>query len=181
MAGKAKRKQQRAEPGYEGRMELVHDQVESPYDSAQRDVVVRNIRESSLATMFARRQIDEAQLMAGQRFRALYERASSRGSMAVDPSKEPVDTSGISDPIPDRVITAARELHSVRAELGRIGYGLVSMVCGQGLTIDQVAKRMYVAAHEGDRMFVGKLFREHLDVLAASWGLAGAKRSWRSV
>lgn len=168
-----------AEPGYEGRRELQDGKADNPYAFGEQESVVRNIRESSLTTMHARRQIDEAQLRAGERFRSLYERASVCGSMAIDPSKEPVDGGGNTDPIPDRVVQASKELGVVRAELGRIGNDLVTRVCGHGSTVEQVARVMFAAANERDVRFIGQMLREQLDMLAVMWGYAASKRAWQ--
>lgn len=154
-------------PGYDGNREVIPDLVQCPYDKAAFDPVVRNIKESSLSTMHARGQIDDAQFEAGNWFRATYEK-TRMGSMAIDPSREPVDTSGIADPIPDRMITANQELALVRAELGARGYRIVELVCGQGWNVIEATETQSRQRIEDNRA----LLRVSLDALAVWCGYA---------
>lgn len=156
--------------GFDDKRELVPDSVEDPYDKTRLSVV-RNIRESSLTAMRARGHIDDAQLKAGEWFRAKYEKMRM-GSMAIDPSYEPVDTSGYTDPMPDRILIAGQDLARAKTRLGALGWPVVAEVCGQGFTIAEVANRRYGAATEAQRKFMGLLLRESLDVLAIYLGYA---------
>jgi hypothetical protein len=153
-------------PGYENRMEIRPAIVESPYAKGEYGPAVRNIRESNLAYMHSHGQIDDAQRMAGEWFRATYER-TRMGSMAVDPSHEPVDTSGRADPIPDRAIAAIEELTVVRGQLGRTSYAIVELVCGQGWSITDVASMV-----GRDKRKIGYIFQSGLDDLAELRGYA---------
>jgi len=155
-------------PGYDSNREVIPDLVQSPYDKTAFDAVVRNIRESTLETMRAHGHIDEAQLEAGTWFRATYER-SRMGSMAIDPSREPVDTSGIADPIPDRMIAANQRLASARAELGVKGFRVVELVCGQGWSIREAAGTTQSRQRIEE---TGMLLRVSLDALAEWLGYA---------
>ena len=87
--------------------------VDDPYEKGAKLAVTKNVRESSTELMHARGQIDDAQKRAADRFRLLYERLGVSRGGAVDPAKVRVDTSGVSDPIPDRVIDASRRLSEV--------------------------------------------------------------------
>ena len=173
-----KRKSQpSAPPGFEGRFEPVQSVADNVYGTKDKsgftikEPVVVNVRESSLTAMHARRQIDDAQLRAGEWFRGKYE-AMRMGSMAIDPSYEPVDISGHADPIPDRVIMAGQAISKARAHLGVIGATLVELVCGQGFTIAQAANRRYGLATRSQLDYTGRLLRETLDELAAYLGFA---------
>ncbi len=154
-------------PGFEGRRQLIPDTVESPYVKGDFESVIRNVGESSLIAMFYAQKIDAAQLRSGEWFRATYER-TRMGSMAIDPSKEPVDTSGHSDPIPDRVIIAAEQLALARKELSPVGYMVVELVCGQGWTIEEATRG------EASRS-VWRVFRLALNKLAEWRGYATKK------
>jgi hypothetical protein len=142
--------------------------VDSPLTPGTYDAVVVNIRESPLSTMLARRQIDDAQYEAGKWFRKVYEQ-TRMGSMAVDPSREPVDTSGIADPIPDTLIAATKLLRAARYELGGKGYLIVELVCGQGFT---VREQQHVGRTEKG---TGWLLRHALDKLAEWRGFASPR------
>jgi len=147
----------------------VPDIVPAAYAQGEFEAVVRNIRESSLGTMRARGQIDDAQLRAGEWFRATYERMRM-GSMAIDPQKEPVDTSGFADPIPDRIIKAGQDLAAARAVLGPRGYMVCELVCGQGFGIQEVPGTWRSSEGTGWRL------RNALDDLAEWRGFATARK-----
>ena len=153
-------------PGYEGRMEIQPAIVECTYNKGDYIPTVKNIREGSISWMYSHGQIDDAQRMAGEWFRSTYER-TRMGSMAVDPSHEPVDTSSRTDPIPDRAIMAIEELTKVRMELGRPSYSVVELVCGQGWGVADVAFTV-----KAGRNRVGRILRDGLDKLAEMRGYA---------
>ena len=153
-------------PGYEGKMEIRPATCESVYNKGEFESVVKNIHEGPIAYMHSHGHIDDAQRMAGEWFRATYER-TRMGSMAVDPSHEPVDTSGRVDPIPDRAIAAIEELTKVRSELGRTGYSVVELVCGQGWHLADVASMV-----GRNKRQLGFILRSGLDDLAEMRGYA---------
>jgi hypothetical protein len=153
-------------PGYDGRMDIRPAIVDCTFVKGERIPVVKNICEGPIAYMHSHGHIDDAQRMAGEWFRATYER-TRMGSMAVDPSHEPVDTSGRADPIPDRAIAAIEELTEVRKEIGRTGYSVVELVCGQGWTVGDVASML-----GRERVGVGTILRTALDDLAEMRGYA---------
>jgi hypothetical protein len=153
-------------PGYENKMEIHPAIVESVYEKGEYVPAVKNIREGPLSWMHSHGQLDDAQRMAGEWFRATYER-TRMGSMAVDPSHEPVDTSGRADPIPDRAIAAIEELTKVRVELGRTSYAVVELVCGQGWGVADVAICVNAGRHR-----MGRILRLGLDKLAEMRGYA---------
>lgn len=131
-----------------------------------------NTRESSIATMHARRQIDDKQKVAADRFRALYEAAGYVGAQALDYSLEVVDGGRApTDGLSQRKVDAVRELTAISGELGQIGYAVIIHVCGQGCTIAQVAAIMLEKQPgKADREYYGKLFRDHIDLLCKFWG-----------
>ncbi len=129
---------------------------------------VMNARESPIAWMYAHKEqtgITEAQVAAAGRFRRLYETAGGAGVGSIDYMREPVDGSGITDPIGDRMMDAARELVGVNARLGPAGYRLVEQVCGQCLFISQLTPR-----RREQNKLSGKL-KNSLHSLATFWGL----------
>ena len=165
------RRARAARPGYDGRMELAADEVENPYDKGKFETVVRNVRESSLTAMRARGQLSESQYKAGEWIRIKIE-GTRMSSGAIDPSYEPVDVSGHSDPIPIRVIAAAQDVGKARRYLGEVVWPTVDLVCGQGHTITEAANRRYGLATEAQTKFIGRLLREALDELAVYLGYA---------
>lgn len=174
------RRAESGKPGFEGRLEIAPATVENPYQKGEFEPVVRNIRESTLATMHSRRQIDDAQKQAGDWLRAQWERMRM-GSGAIDPSYEPVDTSGHADPIPDRFLMAAHKLQRARiavsAEVGWRGWFLIECICCEGCSIAEAAGRRYGGPSRDQAAHTGRLFREALDVLAGHLGYSSVIRS----
>lgn len=168
--------------GYDGARDIQPAFVDSPFGLkgkngfAYQEAVIRNDRESSLATMKARGQIDDAQMRAGDWFRAKHE-AARLSVGAIDPSYEPVDTSGHSDPIPDRVIHAAQALAKARRaiDVGAYAWTLLELVAGEGETLFSAACKRYGVATRMQTIYVGGLFRDALDALAIYLGYASQK------
>lgn len=131
-----------------------------------------NTRESSIATMHARRQIDDKQKIAADRFRALYEAAGYVGAQALDYSLEVVDGGPApSDGLYQRRVDAVGELSVISAKLGEKGYKIVIHICGQGCTIaEATAIVLRKQPSKADREHYGRIFREHLDLLCEYWG-----------
>ena len=161
-------------PQQEGRVELAKKDVENPFDPGSYETVTVNVRESTLATMVARGQIDDAQFRAGDYIRSRYER-SRIGSQAFDPSHEPVDVSGVSDPIPARVLLATKDIVAMQNHVGPLVWRVLEGVCGQGFTITEMASKIYGTNKETDKTFVGRLLREGLDQIAALLGFASPR------
>jgi hypothetical protein len=161
------RRKEAARPGFDGKRHMQPALVDDAYQRGKFEPVVMNVRESVLTDLYAHGRIDDAQLQAGTWFRRTYEQMRM-GSMAVDPSREPVDTSGIADPIPNRMIAASQELAAARAEIGRDGYRLVELICGEGWSIREASwkKTMREIEH------TGWLFRLSLERLAIWKGYA---------
>ncbi len=159
-------------PGYDNKRELRPAQVESPYRKGEMEVRVRNTRESQLSAMHQRGTIDDAQLMAGQWVRQNFE-AQTIGLRISDPGRVVVDTSGEADgTVPDRALDAGTALSLARAELGALGWPVVEMVCGEGLSLTDAAYRLHGEATDRTRGFTGHLLRAALDVLAVYLGYA---------
>lgn len=173
--GGRRRKARVTLPGYGGRRSLGRAEVDNPYGQpGEKETVTINVRESALEEMFARRLIEPCQKKAGDRFRTLYELVAIQKGGAVDPSKEPVDTSGTSDPIPDRVIDAGRRLGEIAKELGKQDYAIVSAICGEGLTVLEMSRRWEGCDEPSNRArnYVSRRLRDALLLLARFWRLA---------
>ncbi|CAH1673336.1 conserved hypothetical protein [Hyphomicrobiales bacterium] len=138
--------------GSDGRVEIGHKDVKDPYEPEKRLRVTVNVRESPLEILKSRRRIDDAEYEAGQWFRAVYERASIGPLTAFDPTKEPVDGGGFSDPLSDATMQASRDLRAVLPVVRREGYLLLMSIVGQGKPIAEVAAvwgRTVVAIKDG--------------------------------
>lgn len=164
----------RVAPGFEGLYEPMEGRVDDPYDRGAKRRVTKNIRESSTEALFARKQIGPAQYQAYEKFRRLYETMSQKGG-AMDPAKVKVDTSGRSDPIPDSIVAASLELCHAARVLGMQGYRVVEMIGGEGMKVEEAAKRWFGKNEpsRSDQTYVGRLYRDGLSTLAEMWGLSG--------
>lgn len=133
---RAKRK---AKHGSEGRVEIGERFVDDPFEPGQRYKAAANVRESSIDHMHSRGRIDEAQKLAGDRFRKLWEMAAVGRNQAMDTTKEPVDGGGLGDPISDDLIRASQELSRVMRAVGPVGSKLLVSLVGEGKRVEDVA------------------------------------------
>ncbi|MER8369036.1 hypothetical protein [Mesorhizobium sp. M1378] len=123
-----------------------------------------NVRESAIATLAARGQLDAAQVAAADRFRRLWETIGGAG--AIDPARLVVDGGKAREPINERQVAAGKALAKCRALLGVRGYRLVSLVCGQGHALTEIAPG------KRERLTAADMLRMSLDDLAGLWGMA---------
>ena len=145
-------------------------EVDDPYAVGDKIVVMRSLRNDPLASLHARRFIDDAQLWGGRAFQRDFE-AAERGPRAIDPSKEAVDGGVTPEPITEAQQRAARSLARVYAELGQNGSAIVSDVLIHGRTITELTERRGMEGERWEKYF-GMRFRECLDCLALVYGFA---------
>lgn len=126
---------------------------------------VKNARESAIEMLFARKLLNEAQKQTADRFRSVWERCGGSGSAALDYTREVVDGGGVREAISERQIDAGRELVRCRQVLGARLYDLICKVCGQGLSLQQIAEV------KRDRLTATDNLRNGLDDLAEMWGI----------
>ena len=146
---------------------LVVDVVQDPYDSAATISVARATRDDPLAGMFARGQIDMAQLSAGRIWQRHWEDAAIGSIRAIDPTKEPVDGKGPPPmPFTDKQREAVLELRTCGVALGYTGDRIVRMVLADRMQIIQVAGLL-----KQPKKYIGQRFRECLETMARLWML----------
>ena len=158
---------------WRSKADLYATDVDNPYFSADHPVsgsnprrvkVVKNLRESAIETLFARKRLDEAQKRAADRFRATWEACG--GSVgAMDYSQLRVDGGGAKDPISDRQVDASKTLRACRDVLGQRNYDLVVRVAAQGLSFADIT------TVERARNTMADNLRDSLDDLARMWGM----------
>ena len=154
------------DPGYQRQ----HDGAKG---NTRHTSAIYNMRESPIAYMIAKGQVNQAQGEAGLHFRRIFEMAGGTGAAAMDYTKEPVDGGGFSDPLTERQWRAGKELSEAHAKLGTAGYELVRDICGNGYFIKDLH------ATKWQQTLNGKLFRQSLTVLAQFWGYETARiRKW---
>lgn len=125
-----------------------------------------NIRESAVASLEARGQLDECQVKTADVFRAYWEAMGGVGAQAIDYTKEPVDGKGPVEPLPERRLRASEKLREAKARLGWRNYDLVCKVCGEGRPFRELA------ASRRERDTMADNLRSSLDDLAVIWELA---------
>ena len=158
-----------AAPGYDGSREIAPRTVEDPYDPGNTIVVPANLRHDPLLRMFQRREVDAAQLKAGELLRECHEDASANGLKAIDLLAERVDGGNAHPGISDRAIRAARRLHEAEVLLGWQGYRIVTSVVCNGIHGTMIAAQSSAAV---DRKVVQHQVRTALEQLAILWGFA---------
>ena len=149
-------------------------EVDDPYAVGDKIVVMRSLRNDPLASLHARRFIDDAQLWGGRAFQRDFE-AAERGPRAIDPSKEAVDGGVMPEPITESQQNAAQKLGEVYHVLGLNGSTLVHNVLIHGMTMEQISVARGTDS-ELERKYLGRRFRECLDCLAKIYGLAMENR-----
>lgn len=146
--------------------------VKDPYSCVGDKIqVLRSTRDDPLAGLYARSQIDDAQLAAGRKWQAYYESGQVGSIRAIDPTKEAVDGGRIPEPITDHQIKALRKLDEAHKWLGNDSYGIVFTVLGERLMLKEAAqKHSFVTAREID--YFSRRFKDSLEQLAKLWGFA---------
>jgi hypothetical protein len=157
-----------------GKMDVIETYMDNPHftrdhvesqTNPRRIKVQKNARESAVEMLFARKLLNEAQKQTADRFRSAWERCGGAGSAALDYTREVVDGGGAREAISERQIDAGRELVRCRQILGARIYDLICKVCGQGLSLQQLAPS------NRDRLTAADNLRNGLDDLAEMWGI----------
>jgi hypothetical protein len=159
---------------------LQPEEVENPFWNRPQDgettnprkiTAIRNIKESPIALMAAKKQLDSYHLEAASKFRSAYEALVGSGAGSFDYSREPVDGGGARDPITERQLVAGHTLKEARQLLGVRAYAVVSKVAGEGVYIKDMA-----STHK-ERVTIGEYLRHALSDLAELWGYKTRKRA----
>lgn len=98
--------------------------------------VAVNLKEGPIAWMRHKKIINDAQKLAADHFRKLWENCGGAGAKAMDTTREIVDGGGAKETITDRQIDAGLKLKECRAVIGHRAYAIVEKVCGEGYSIN---------------------------------------------
>lgn len=123
-----------------------------------------NVRESAITILAAKKLLDEAQVRAADKFRALWETMGGAGAGAIDYSREYVDGGKGPQTITERQLLAGQELARCRKLLGLRGFTLIRAVCGEGQSLWDIGSK------RRDRDTAADNLRACLDDLANMWG-----------
>lgn len=181
-------RKKKAEPGFEGRMEVRSATVVSPYlnpdvKGQQKERVQKNVRHDVLEFEFSRRHIDAIQKANGDWFLELCEQAILGGAQALDYRKAKVDTSFKPYAVPDSVISAIESLQAIERQIGRENYDLLVDTIFLGRRFKDIAFEKYGPfltdyARRDSEGFVGRTWREQLLKLRDG-GERIASQDWR--
>ena len=170
---KKKRKQKKVVEGWQPKQKVASIFVDNPYYSKAHDndtanpIKIKaqvNIKESAIATLSSRKLINEAQVMAADRFRGFYEAMGGAGAGSFDYSREPVDGGGAREPLTERQMRAALELKLAKQILGNKAYDIMTKIAGQGFAIQELA------SSQRERTTLTDYLKDGLDELARCWG-----------
>ena len=151
--------------------------VDDPYATraGEKITVLRQLRSDPLARLHSRKQIDEAQFRAGRAFQRDWETVE-RGVRALDPTRERVDGGQRTEPLFERQARARKRLVALEGVLGRTMHRVTHAVLVDGMSMEDLAQRLFSREGEASAKYYGRLFRDALDVLAVEYGLAGKGR-----
>jgi Domain of unknown function (DUF6456) len=149
--------------------------VENPYFnpsdpiSKQWITVTTNRRDSPLDAMH-RRGLAPHLHKAAEEFQQIFEAREISGPKSVDTSRTPVDggKSPISDRFSDRHLSAANKIADVRRHLGNTAFGVLQLVLGDRMFLQDVDRNYGWSPRTASRRF-----RAALEQLAQLWGYAG--------
>lgn len=179
--------------GKEGRFELGTKTVDDPFQFDPNDPgadplvrrrvnVAANVKHDVLEHMHSRRQIDDAEKAAGERFMRLVERSGIGGARAIDYGRAKVDGGKLADNLSVSVMAATEELADVRKHVGASAYSILQRILVAGGTIKQAARDLYRSDSPRWAEFLGKRLKEILGEVAEHWGLKAGDtsklRSW---
>jgi hypothetical protein len=173
MAEQKKRKPKKVVEGWQPKQKVASIYVDNPYYSRAHDgdganpIKIKaqvNVKESAIATLSSRKLINEAQVMAADRFRGFYEAMGGAGAGSFDYSREPVDGGGAREPLTERQLRAALELKLAKQILGNKAYDIMTKIAGQGFAIQELA------LSQRERTTLTDYLKDGLDELARCWG-----------
>lgn len=135
-----------------------------------RIVVVRSFRHDPLGAMHARRQVTEAEYLAGRAYQTMAETAAGRGAAAMQwDGRNTHGTGSAPVPVTDATLRAARRLRAVDTRL-RARFGTEGLEVTQGVLL--LHRDLRHVRRGASLRFVGMLLRQCLDEIAILLGLA---------
>jgi hypothetical protein len=159
-------------PGYDGSPGFAEVKVPDPYE---RGAVLSVRKRIDILTHWStRRQIDDAQRVAGEWLQGLHEKAQLRSPSCIDYGKPLVDGGRMQEPLTDHVLRARRELIIVAGVVGTTDYRLLLRVVCEGVSLDQIAEEW--GGREPAR-YIARRVKDALTALAQWRGAQGKERS----
>jgi hypothetical protein len=173
-------------PGYNDQFEiaakLVIDDTSAlppPGESAKykTKVVTYNLRETPIAHMRHQNRIDDACMMAADRFRRTVEASRIGGPGAIDPEKTRVDGNVVGE-VRDSAIDAIKQVVKLQGKIGVYDFELLVQACAVGETLTNITRRFYPEeATKARSVYVGQRIRDALKIVAEHFGITDPRRS----
>lgn len=165
--GRKRRTVDKPHPGYDGGLEIGSRVVDDPYEPGAKITVPANVATDPLLRMHNAKEIDDAQYLAGERFRHLIERAGGVGAPCADWTRPFVDKSvSFREPALTQ-LQAGMELKRAWMLLGWQNYRIVHGVVFSGLNGTMIAQ---ARGDINERKAIKRAVREGLEQLAVMWG-----------
>lgn len=145
-------------------------EVAAPFTPGKIDIVERVT--DTLTSMFNRKQINQLQYGAGDRYRTAVQMtsASAGGSMDFERAR---GSSGLSSTPALTYLLAAETVSEARKKLYPRDFAIMHRVCAVGLTVEQAAKQLYDPVYDkGWTVYLeeaGRRLRAGLDEMADMW------------
>lgn len=127
----------------------------------------KNVRESAVETLYARKFLGATQKRAADRVRELWETAGGKTG-SLDYTLDRVD-GGKGDPVTAKLI-AAQELMRLQRLIGRRGFDVLQKVCCEGRALTEITP------HKRERLTMADNLRADLDDAATMWGMQTKRR-----
>jgi hypothetical protein len=179
-------------PGYDAQFEVGLKPVLDPEsamppkgDSAdyKKRWVPHNLRETPIAHLRHRGHIDDRDVLAADKFRAMMEAARLSSAGVIDPAKIKVDVSGGQFAAPSGAIDAARQLARIQGRIGAPDFHLLVQACSVGETLGAIMRK-FLPPEEVNAMkrsraelvttYVGWRIKYALGLVAFHLGLFGS-------
>lgn len=177
--GKAARRA--PEPGYDGRRELVSDDVHDPDNDGRQKAVVRNARHDPIEHLYHKGLIGNAEREAGRRVREMVEALGLDAVRAI--VLDGTVGGSLRAEFPQRRIDAGRAMLALRRDVGSDYAAVLVRIAGYGETVTAVAVDLEEderghrngACSDFARKFAGRFFRQALEAAARHFGYLGAR------
>ncbi len=148
--------------------------VDDPYAKGEKVKALANIRHDVLIHWKSRKQIDEAQFIAGLKLQNIWYQSGIGMPSSIRYDRDRVDVSASAEPLADRVVAACDELRKVAAFLGQTDYRLATRILCEGRRIEDEARE--IGGRE-PQLYVARRVRDALGYLAEHWGATGKSKA----
>ncbi|MEN3931400.1 hypothetical protein WJT86_10065 [Microvirga sp. W0021] len=171
MIRKVKNTSEKLGYGRDGCFNAVNMLVDDPYEQGVKHKARINTKHDVLLHWKARKRIDDAQFIAGQRLQNIWYQTGVGQISTIRYDHERVDTSATGGHFSEHAADAGLELRKIAAFLGQFDFKLLVRIICQGRKIEDEAQD--IGGRE-PQLYVARRVRDALDYLADYWGTRGS-------